>query len=237
MNPEVIALIAAYKAGQLPVDRFLSSMQQFGYGTEAATKALIDYEVQQTQARRQQEGGTSATPAPSAAPSATPTPTPAPREVPLTMAGPAPGIDDPNALTPAMRGPLLEDRATRARLSDLPSDFGSPTGSMAYPSQLPSNLQPAAVRQAVSVARSIPQREVSNTQTTEGPSALASFIRGRFGDAAQGSPFNDRLTAFQEARDRMGDSRASGGSVDAKPPKDAALHKALEIIHYMLAKR
>jgi len=32
-------------------------------------------------------------------------------------------------------------------------------------------------------------------------------------------------------------SRASGGSVDAKPGKDAALHKALEIIHMMLSRR
>jgi hypothetical protein len=31
--------------------------------------------------------------------------------------------------------------------------------------------------------------------------------------------------------------RASGGSVDAKPGKDAALHKALEIIHMMLSRR
>jgi hypothetical protein len=32
-------------------------------------------------------------------------------------------------------------------------------------------------------------------------------------------------------------SRASGGSVDAKTGKDAALHKALEIIHMMLSRR
>jgi len=213
-----------------------------GFSDQAATAALVDFEVQQTQARRQQEGATPTTAAPSAAPSATPTPTPtptpAPTEVPLTMAGPAPGIDDPNALTPAMRGPLQEDRATRARLSDLPNDFGSPTGSMAYPSQLPSNLQPSAAQQAVSVAKSIPQRSVSNTQTTEGPSALASFIRGRFGEAAKGSPYDDRLTAFQEARDRSGDSRATGGEVNGKAPlnKDAALHKALEIIQHLLSR-
>ena len=88
------------------------------------------------------------------------------------------------------------------------------------------------------MAKSIPQRSVSNTQTTEGPSALASFIRGRFGEAAKGSPYDDRLTAYQEARDKQGDNKsmASGGSIESKPPKDAALHKALEIIQHLLSR-
>jgi hypothetical protein len=242
MNPEAKALIAAYKSGQLPVDRFLQGMNRLGYSDSAATSALVDYEVETQRAARAQ-GATQTEP------SATPTQTP-PAATPTPTAGVTPQYDiQPGYHSPrAEEGPvpgfyapqrIEEDRATRARLSDLPSDFGSPTGSMAYPSQLPANLQPSTVQQAVNVAKSIPQREASNTQTTGGgPSALAALIRGRFGEAAQGNAMDDRLTAFQEARDRSGEARASGGEVSAKAPnnRDAALHKALEIIQHLLTR-
>lgn len=96
----------------------------------------------------------------------------------------------------------------------------------------------------VNRALGVAGRAASSTAGTEErpsaePSALASFIRGRFGEAAKGSPFDDRLTAYQEARDKQGDNKsmASGGSVESKPPKDAALHKALEIIHHLISTR
>lgn len=233
MNPEAIALITAYKSGQLPVDRFLLGMNRLGFSDQAATAALVDFEVQQTQARRQQEAtGTTAAPA---APSATP-PASTPPQAP---SAPYYGSDDipvgsatnPVAPTAAPDQPYYHsERAENSyygrRQPDVPGDAQR------------FRPMPDAAQQAVSVAKSIPQREVSSTQTTEGPSALASFIRGRFGEAAKGSPYDDRLTAFQEARDRSGDSRATGGEVNGKAPlnKDAALHKALEIIQHLLSR-
>lgn len=94
-------------------------------------------------------------------------------------------------------------------------------------------------------ALNVAGRAASSTAGTEErptpePSALASIMRGRFGEAGKGSPMDDRLTAFQEARDRMegASGRATGGAVDAKGGgKDAALHKALEIIHHLISTR
>jgi hypothetical protein len=66
------------------------------------------------------------------------------------------------------------------------------------------------------------------------PTGIAALLRGRFGEAGKGSPMEDRLTAAQQERDRMGEGRASGGAVNGK---DAALHKALEIIHHMISRK
>lgn len=116
------------------------------------------------------------------------------------MAGPRPGIDDPNAMTPATA---------------------------------------PAVQRAIEVAKSRSAPQMASTQTapeTAAPQSdfIHSLIRGRFGDAAKGNPMDDRLTALQEARDKSGEARASGGSVGGK---DAALHKALEIIHHLIRTR
>lgn len=90
-----------------------------------------------------------------------------------------------------------------------------------------------AARTAAPSASSIAPAEArpSAASSSSEPSALARIIRGRFGEAANEDP--NKLTAFQEARDRAG-GMATGGSIEAKPPKDAALHKALEIIHHLI---
>jgi hypothetical protein len=98
----------------------------------------------------------------------------------------------------------------------------------------------STVQRALTASRGSPRAEVSSTQMPAAQSAdtssLASFLRGRFGEAGRGSAMEDRLTAAQEARDRMGEGMASGGQVN-KPHKDAALHKALEIIHHMISRK
>jgi hypothetical protein len=45
------------------------------------------------------------------------------------------------------------------------------------------------------------------------------------------------IRAADRARREMPEERASGGATNGKPGKDAALHKALEIIHMMLSRR
>ncbi len=243
MNPDVALLVFQFKRGAITPQQFSAEMRQMNYSVPQIMQIIAD--VNNPRIREP------SIPAPDGTPPVVPASQPTSAATPTPTAGVTPQYDiQPGYHSPrAEEGPvpgfyapqrLEEDRATRARLSDLPSDFGSPTGSMAYPSQLPANLQPSTVQQAINVAKSIPQREASNTQTTGGgPSALAALIRGRFGDAAQGNPMDDRLTAFQEARDRSGEARASGGEVSAKAPnnRDAALHKALEIIQHLLTRR
>jgi hypothetical protein len=158
------------------------------------------------------------------------TPAPTPNAAPVAPnAAPMPSIN------------LMEDRADRARLADLPNDFGSPMGGMEYPSQLPGNLSPATVQQAINVAkrRAADTTVATGQETRAQPSAPSdsafSFLRGRFGEAAKGSPMEDRLTAAQEARDLSGGGMAKGGVVGGG--KDAALHKALEIIHHLIRTR
>lgn len=93
------------------------------------------------------------------------------------------------------------------------------------------------IQRAIDVARTsnAPAQQAASTQ--ESPSLLAQIIRGRFGEAGKGSPMDDRLTAAQEARDRMESGMAKGGSVEVKPSKGDALHKALEIIHHLITTR
>jgi hypothetical protein len=91
------------------------------------------------------------------------------------------------------------------------------------------------IQRAVEVAKNRNAESAASQSQAATPSDLLhTLIRGRFGDAARGNPMDDRLTAFQEARDKSGDSRASGGAVNGK---EAALHKALEIIHHLLRTR
>jgi hypothetical protein len=235
MNPEAKALIAAYKSGQLPVDRFLQGMNRLGYSDSAATSALVDYEVETQRAARAQgatqtePSATPTQPAP-AQTAATPQPEPVPTPVPAPQQNNVPyyGADDvPVGNASNFIQPGSDAQRFRPQYDPGQAQRFRP--------------EPAPAQTAVNVARSVmsPQREASNTQATNGgPSALAALIRGRFGEAAQGNPMDDRLTAFQEARDRSGEARASGGEVSAKAPnnRDAALHKALEIIQHLLTR-
>lgn len=137
--------------------------------------------------------------------------------------------------------PVAQPQAATGSYYGLDGSEMSPTyGQQMY--QPNENRQyPSTVERALSVSRGSPRAEVSSAQMPAAQSAdasgIASFLRGRFGEAAKGSAMEDRLTAAQEARDRMGEGRASGGSVDGKPQKDAALHKALEIIHHLISTR
>lgn len=121
-----------------------------------------------------------------------------------------------------MRGPL--------------ADRINPDMEQVYQRQGPlADRSPApTVQRALTASRAAAPTVASGTGQTASPEAaspsmLAQIIRGRFGEAAKEDP--NKLTAAQEARDR---GMASGGSVEPKPPKDAALHKALEIIHHLI---
>lgn len=144
--------------------------------------------------------------APQAAPQAT-TPTAPTTGFNPAMAGPRPGYDDPNAMTPA-----IEQAIAIAK----------------------TQAQPRPVASGQSQTASGQQTAAPDTSAAATPSMLAQIIRGRFGEAAKGNPMDDRLTAAQEARDRMESGMAKGGAVGGG--KDAAIHKALEIIHHLIAR-
>lgn len=98
----------------------------------------------------------------------------------------------------------------------------------------------ATVQRAIDVAKTrsaapAAASEVASTQET--PMGFAQLLRGRFGEAGKGNVLEDRLTAAQEARDAAGSGMARGGTVEGKAGKDAALHKALEIIHHLISTR
>lgn len=237
MDPQIRELVLGYRSGSIPVDVYLKRMQALGHDPAAATRFLVDQEVE---TRR------GSTPAPTAEPSTQPAPqtpppaatTPAPR--PQAGAVPYYGMDDiPVGGASDMPRPMQEDRTSRSTLADLPADRGSPAGDMSFPSRLPPSLTAAPVQRALDVAKSRAAAPQMASETASEPGLLAQIIRGRFGEAAKGSPFDDRLTAYQEARDRMGEARATGGEVAGKSgnSRDAALHKALDIIHYMLTNR
>ena len=76
--------------------------------------------------------------------------------------------------------------------------------------------------------------EMPSSQSAPSSDGLQSLLRGRFGEAGKGSAMEDRLTAAQEARDQSGGGMARGGT--AGGGKDAALHKALEIIHHLISR-
>lgn len=237
MNSDVALLVFQYKRGAITADQFSNEMRQMNYSLPQIMQIIAD--VNNPRVREPNIPSPDGT-----GPVATSTqPRPQPASASTQGQGssvPYYGMDDmPVGSASNMPVQMQEDRLSRARLSDLPSDFGSPAGSMAYPSSLPPSLTPSTVQRAIDVAKTRQPAPQTASQTASEPSALASLIRGRFGEAGKGSPFEDRLTAAQEARDRMGESRASGGEVAGKSgnSRDAALHKALEIIHYMLTNR
>lgn len=244
MNPEILALVNAYRSGQIGPDIFLQRMSAMGFDQAAATKFLVDAEVAQRNPPPASAAAPTAQAAPQPAPQATPpapTVTPAPSQpTRQNYTGSTPYYQqDTIPVGPASNAvrPYIESRSDRARISDLPTDFGSPAGTMAYPGNLDKSAYPTpTIERAVRVARDLSsgQTAAGEGRPSEAPSALAALIRGRFGEAAKGNPMDDRLTAFQEARDKSGDSRASGGAVGGR---DAALHKALEIIHHLIQTR
>lgn len=88
----------------------------------------------------------------------------------------------------------------------------------------------------------VPQRRVdvlgdSGGEQQQGPSALSRFIRGDFSEGAD----QRVMQAMQRQREESGvePGKAEGGAATGKATsgKDAALHKALEIIHMMLSRR
>lgn len=138
-------------------------------------------------------------------------------------------------------GPL----ADRAVPEQQASPYYALDGGESSPTYGTQQYQPNEPRRFPTVARAVemskgrgssPQMATTQTSPTAAAASdvLQSLIRGRFGEAGKGSPMDDRLTAFQEARDQSGEARKSGGAVGGK---DQAIHKALEIIHHLISRR
>lgn len=243
MNPQIIELITAYRSGEIPANVFLQRMNTMGLDASAATKMMIDYDVgvkqgmieppRQPQVRT--ESGTMVTPGYSVEPrfqlkdpegQTTPT---APYQVQQFAESGSPYMGSPyDQAGNAQRFRPQYDPGQAQRFRPMP-ELGQ---------EQRFNPDGRAVQEAIALAK---QRSAANVAAGEGApqrapqsDALQSLIRGRFGEAAKGAPMEDRLTAAQEARDRSGDSRASGGAVNNK---EAALHKALEIIHHLIRVR
>jgi hypothetical protein len=169
--------------------------------------------------------------------------------------GPTGGMPSSAQTTPASSyvAQRFENSGSPYLGSPYRSDEGSPFEGFVASTEGSPYVGGPIVDRALTAARRTPRAEVASSQTTgafmdpltremvggsapqQEQSGLAAFLRGRFGDAAKEDP--NKLTAYQEARDRMGEAKASGGSVDAKPAKGDALHKALEIIHHLISTR
>lgn len=241
MDPQVVALIAAYKSGAIPANVFLQRMSTMGIDASGATKLMIDYDVGLKQGtiepprspQVRTESGTMVTPGYSVEPRFAlkdperQTEPVAPYQVQRFEESGSPYIGSPYGQAgDAQRFRPQYDQGQAQRFRPMPEQGQE----QRFPPDGP-------VQRAIALAKqNAPQMAASQTapQTAPQSDALHSLIRGRFGEAAKGSPMEDRLTAAQEARDRSGDSRASGGAVNNK---EAALHKALEIIHHLIRTR
>ena len=253
MNPEIQKLIAAYRGGQIGPDVFLKQMSAMGFDQAAATKLLIDDEVAQKNA-------------PSSSPQGFSTNLPGPGQTapmqqsqPQAQVQPQVRTESGTMVTPGYSlGPRFQLKDPEgqtippapyqvSRFEESGSPYvGSPYSQAGDAQRFRPQYDPGqaqrfrpegeTVQNAISLAKRTASPQMASAQTPDsGPSDLLhTLIRGRFGDAARGNPMDDRLTAFQEARDKSGDSRASGGAVNGK---EAALHKALEIIHHLIRTR
>lgn len=154
---------------------------------------------------------------------------------------------------------LLESRLDRARASDAPTDIGSPAGNMAFPHNIPPQAQmpaPAPARQSRPMAAPMPPRRSDVLGTTGGESAASSYggnpFRAAWSDGLQGGTYGapddryvgafaqaaERERKLREAGDGESPAMARGGAAQkGMNGRDAALHKALEIIHHMLSRR
>lgn len=158
---------------------------------------------------------------------------------------------DPSTGFPIQPAPQIGAYQRSGSLADraVPEQQASPyyalDGGESSPTYGTQQYQPNEPRRFPTVARAVemskgrgssPQMGTTQTSPTAAAASdvLHSLIRGRFGEAGKGSPMDDRLTAFQEARDQSGEARKSGGAVGGK---DQAIHKALEIIHHLISRR
>lgn len=115
-------------------------------------------------------------------------------------------------------------------------ELGSTTAS-----QMP---QPSPAARAVATARQIaadrsapqPSEQAAPQQTQEAPSGLVRLVRGDFREGAD----QRIMDAMRRQREESGieSGKAEGGAATGKGQnaRDAALHKALEIIHMMLSR-
>lgn len=108
----------------------------------------------------------------------------------------------------------------------------APAASVAPPiPQRPQREEPGILSRAMS--------KIYDPRYLEGESSRQLYERAQemqgSGDEYGSNLMN--LRAADRARREMPEERASGGATNGKPSKEAALHKALEIIHMMLSRR
>lgn len=265
MNPEVQALIQRALSNDIPIDAFMARMSQLGITPSEAQTILsnaaggspqgIDLSLSTEQQPIDQSAYNQMPQQPATVPTDGYSPQkgimekirrateisperlkglPSVADQPQTFGGiPAAAIGVPNE---------LQSRPSGAQAGNMVA-ASMPQAQAPSPTTVPDmqdGREPVPPGQASTVQRAVqlaktrsaaPEAQAASAQTSAAPPSdfLHTLIRGRFGDAAKGNPMDDRLTPAQEAR-------ASGGSVEAKPGKDAALHKALEIIHHLITR-
>jgi len=124
---------------------------------------------------------------------------------------------------------LTEKYGTRA-----PASIAAPAPAMARSAPIPQRPQreePGILSRALS--------KMYDPRYLEGESSRQLYERAqemqRTGDEYGANLMN--LRAADRTRSEQPEERAAGGAANGKPGKDAALHKALEIIHMMLSRR
>jgi hypothetical protein len=132
-------------------------------------------------------------------------------------------------------------------------DRNSPSELEAYPRQIQGPPMPPAVSAAKREIPLPPSRELQAQARAEQPSdgILSRIFSGKdyqsnsrpVDEPTDGAPVNwgnpdSAADFFRADKARMAmEGKAGGGGVGGKPDKDAALHKALEIIHHMIRSR
>lgn len=243
MNSEAYHLFYQYKTGNITAQQFSQQMRELNYSMPQIMQVIMDANNPQVKAPRiPPPDGTPPIETASAAPQPSQVRTESGTMVtPGYSPGPRFQLNDPTGQT-TPTAPYVAQRFEDSGSPYVGSPYDQAGNAQRFrPQYDPGQAQRfrpdgAAVEQAIAIAKDrAPAMAAADTSRAAPQSDLLhTLIRGRFGDAAKGNPMDDRLTAFQEARDKSGEARASGGAVGGK---DAALHKALEIIHHLIRTR
>lgn len=231
MNPDANLLILQYRTGHLPADKFADEMRALNFSTRQILQIMNT--VNQPNAPRQiavpepdgnvlppvQPQQQTATPQPQAQPPAV-----SPETVALAREATARSEEGPTYGRP-------ESALLRVPRSEEGPWYGRPE---------PSNAQRAVniARQSIPVPprRSDVMGDTGGESAASQPNALMRFVRGDFREGAD----QRIMEAMRRQREESGleQGKAEGGAATGKATsgKDAALHKALEIIHMMLSR-
>lgn len=238
--PDAHTLVLQYRLGAIPANVFADQMRSLNYSTQQITQIIMD--SNNPRAPRSlplpEPDGNVLPPvqqqatAPQAQPQPQTQPAPAPAPAPTQSISPETVALAREATARSEEGPTYG--RPESALMTIPRSEDGPW----YGRPEPSNAQ-----RAVNIARQTiptPPRRVDVMGDNGGeqarPSALMQFIRGDFREGADQRVQEAIRRQAEESGVQPG--KAEGGATTGKGQnaRDAALHKALEIIHMMLSR-